>query len=81
LRKLASRALLLNTQELLNGFASSELAGGEARHVNFSLPGDELRYWDKPPHSWQFESGDYLIYIGENSVAAVSLSARINLEG
>lgn len=64
----------------LKGFASVELAAGEAREVVVTVRREDLAYWHVGAERWVVEGGDYLIEVGASSRDLRS-SATVAVDG
>jgi len=64
----------------LKGFASVELAAGEAREVVVTVRREDLAYWHVTAEQWVVEGGDYRIEVGASSRDLRS-SATVSLDG
>jgi beta-glucosidase len=51
----------------LKGFQRIELAPGESREVTFTLTASDLAFYG-PTGEWAAESGDFMVYVGPNSI-------------
>ena len=58
----------------LRGFARIALRPGEKRRVTFTLPGDQLAFYDVRTHAFKVQPGTFDILVG-------SSSADIRLQG
>ncbi|SEH84954.1 MULTISPECIES: glycoside hydrolase family 3 C-terminal domain-containing protein [unclassified Leifsonia] len=64
----------------LKGFASVELAAGEAREVVVTVRREDLAYWHVTAERWVVEGGDYRIEVGSSSRDLRS-SATVSIDG
>lgn len=51
----------------LRGFRRVSLQAGEKRTVSFTLPGDQLAFWDEKTHAFLVEPGAFEILVGASS--------------
>lgn len=51
----------------LKGFASFDLAAGESRVVDLTVPAEALRYWDERQGQWLLAAGTYRLALGRSS--------------
>ncbi|RPE00002.1 glycosyl hydrolase [Aureibaculum marinum] len=51
----------------LKGFSKVELDSGKTKTVRIEVDIDKLKYYDSSISDWNFESGEYLIYVGNAS--------------
>jgi beta-glucosidase len=63
----------------LKSFRRISLKMNEEGTVDFSIPLSELKKWDEERHEWKLYSGDYKIFVGNNSDDE-QLSFVINLK-
>ncbi len=54
--------------KLLRGFEKIHLNPGEVKRVHFSLPVNELAWYNPESKSWEIEEMEYELYVGSSSV-------------
>ena len=54
-------------KKLLKGFERATLAPGETQCVTFDVTLESLQYWCEITESWQFEHGQYRLWVGGSS--------------
>lgn len=64
----------------LKGFRRIHLAPGESRTVTFTLPAEELAFWDVSRSRFCVAAGDYTVMAGASS-ADIRLQATLRVEG
>ncbi|MBV9124406.1 MAG: fibronectin type III-like domain-contianing protein, partial [Planctomycetes bacterium] len=64
----------------LRGFQRVHLQPGEKRRLTFSLPADQLAFYDVQTHSFVVDPGSYNVLIGSSS-ADIRLTGRLKVIG
>jgi len=62
----------------LKGFERVNIARGQKKAVNITIPKKELRYWDEQKRAFVTPSGQYTIMVGSSS-ERIHLQSHINL--
>jgi hypothetical protein len=60
----------------LKGFERVNLQPGEIKSISFTLPYDELSFWDASIHSFRVEAGTFDVMVGSSSIDT-AVSAQI----
>lgn len=66
-------------KKLLRGFERVRLKPGETRAIRFSIPIDDLRYYDPDAREWRIEPGLHVVLVGGSSHAADLISTTLLL--
>jgi len=53
--------------KLLKGFQKIGLKPGQEQTVEFNLRDRDLSIWNSDTHSWQKQTGDFIVYVGSSS--------------
>ena len=56
---------------------TSELLPGESETITLTLPLENMASWDAENDSWLLEKGDYVLYLGSDSVGVIALDASV----
>lgn len=60
-------SIVQRPKKLLKGFERATLAPGETQCVTFDVTLESLQYWCEITESWQFEHGQYRLWVGGSS--------------
>ena len=61
----------------LKAFKKVKVKAGETARVELAFDVQELAYWDETSDTWQIESGEYDLYVGNSSEAALKLTITV----
>lgn len=61
----------------LKAFRKVAVEAGAAKRVELTFAVEDLAYWDESSDSWQIETGDYDLYVGNSSEAASKVTITI----
>jgi beta-glucosidase len=67
-------------RKTLKGFQRVALAPGETKRVPFSVPLNDLRWWNPATRGWELERGEHRAFAGGSSALAETCTVAFNLE-
>jgi beta-glucosidase len=61
------KSIIKRPAKELRGFQRVNLEPGESKTIKFTLPAEQLAYWDETLHAFQVEPGVFEILVGASS--------------